>query len=417
MVTISERVEFFNDKTLIATVDLGKNKNKGYCRTPQGQEVKPFGFGNNFKGFEKFWDMIQITISRHKLEQAIVGFESTGGYGEPFMHFMKDKPRVKLVQVNPMHTKRLKELNDNSPNKTDKKDPRVIADIIQLGHFLSCVVPKGAAAELRNLTHAREAQMSLKVSISNRFHFLLHRVFPEFSQVIKDPLCQTGRYLLQHYPTPKAIAFLGLEGLSKIMKEKSRGKLREGEAIRLLQAAKYSVGIKEGLEALCQEIKLLLSQIEAIEGAIRHIETELPKWLDQVPYSQRLLSIPRVSPVTVAAIIGEVGDFTSFPTQGAIIKLAGLNLYEISSGNHRGERHISKRGRQLMRKLLFFVSLNVVRKGGIMHQKYQDMVERGMKKIKALVAISRRLLQLMYALVRDNKDYIHNYTELKEEAA
>jgi hypothetical protein len=252
---------------------------------------------------------------------------------------------------------------------------------------------------------------------NKKFHFLLHRVFPEFSQVIKDPLCQTGRYLLQHYPTPEAIASLGLEGLSKMMKEKSRGKLREGEAMRLLQAAKCSVGIKEGLGALCQEIKLLLSQIELIEGAIRQIETELPKWLAQVPYSQRLLSIPRVSPVTVAAIIGEVGDFRSFPNQGAIIKLAGLNLYEISSGNYQGERHISKRGRQLMRKLLFFVSLNVVRKGGIMHQKYQDMVERGVKKIKALVAISRRLLRLMYALVRDNKDYIHNYTELKEEAA
>jgi transposase len=47
------------------------------------------------------------------------------------------KRKVRLVQVNPMHTKKLKELQGNSPNKTDKKDPKVIADIIELGHSLS----------------------------------------------------------------------------------------------------------------------------------------------------------------------------------------------------------------------------------------------------------------------------------------
>ena len=43
--------------------------------------------------------------------------------------------------------------------------------------------------------------------------------------------------------------------------------------------------------------------------------------------------------------------------------LAGLDLFEVSSGKHKGERHISKRGRPLMRKLLFYAAINVVRKG------------------------------------------------------
>ena len=52
-----------------------------------------------------------------------------------------------------MHTKRLKELQGNSPNKTDRKDPKVIADIITLGHALTVVIPEGPAAELRRLIH------------------------------------------------------------------------------------------------------------------------------------------------------------------------------------------------------------------------------------------------------------------------
>jgi transposase len=45
-----------------------------------------------------------------------------------------------------MHTKKMKEVNDNSPLKTDDKDPRVIADIIRLGRALNIVVPEGDAA-------------------------------------------------------------------------------------------------------------------------------------------------------------------------------------------------------------------------------------------------------------------------------
>ena len=113
----------------------------------------------------------------------------------------------------------------------------------------------------------------------------------------------------------------------------------------------------------------------------------------------------------MAGVIGETGGLERFSGQRAIIKLPGLNLYEISSGKHQGERHISKRGRSLLRKLLYFASLNTTIRGGIMHQKYQEMIGRGMKKIKALVAISRNLLRLMYALARDNRDYIHNYSD------
>jgi len=59
----------------------------------------------------------------------IVGYESTGPYGEPMLHYLMKKP-VRIAQVNPMHTKKVKEINDNSSLKTDDKDPRVIADII-----------------------------------------------------------------------------------------------------------------------------------------------------------------------------------------------------------------------------------------------------------------------------------------------
>jgi len=120
-----------------------------------------------------------------------------------------------------------------------------------------------------------------------------------------------------------------------------------------------------------------------------------------------------IGPVTVAGLIGEVGDFNAFSTISKLLKCAGLNLYEISSGKRQGARHISKRGRALMRKLLFYAALCTVRKGGIMHEHYQRYLQNGMKKVKALVAVSRKLLGVMFALVRDHKPYLKNHEEAK----
>jgi transposase len=59
------------------------------------------------------------------------------------------------------------------------------------------------------------------------------------------------------------------------------------------------------------------------------------------------LSIKGLGTVSLAGLIGKVGDFSKFSTQSEIMKLAGLDLYEISSGKRKGQRRISKRGRSL----------------------------------------------------------------------
>jgi transposase len=135
--------------------------------------------------------------------------------------------------------------------------------------------------------------------------------------------------------------------------------------------------------------------------------------LEQIPYSSKLLSIKGLKVVTVAGLIGEVGDFTKFKTQSEITKLAGLDLYEISSGNRKGQRRISKRGRSGLRKILYYGAMQTIRKNGIMHDYYTRLTNRGMKKIMALVAVSRKLLRIIHAIVRDNSEYIANYESLK----
>lgn len=404
----TKKVAKINDKTVIATLDIGKNIQYGYFRAPNGNDIKPFAFYNSKKGYNEFWQKLCQFKDQKGLEQIVIGFESTGPYAEPLFHFLRKKP-VNLVQVNPVHTKRIKELTGNSPNKTDNKDPRVIADVICLGHALTLVVPQGPAAELRRLTQARERAITDRTAIINQLQHLIFVIFPEFLQVLKIAT-KTARYFIKHYTAPEKIFALGLDSIGQIFKKVSRGKLGQDRAKQLYEAARDSIGISEGKQSIVFEIEHLVARIETEDQFIDSLEQQMRVYLQQIPYSQNILSIKGLGQVTVAGLIGEVADFNKFDTISEVMKLAGLDLYEISSGKHRGQRRISKRGRPLMRKLLFFAAINAVKSKGIMHAKYQQMLDRGMLKMKALVAISKKLLGLIFAIVRDNTKYLENYS-------
>jgi len=404
---------------LLVTIDMGKVKHTGYYRFPNGTEGKPFEFFNSRNSFEEFWWQICQAKRSLNLAEVVVGFESTGPYAEPLLHFLR-KRDVRLVQVNPFHTKRLKELQGNSPNKTDQKDPKVIADIIELGHALTVIIiPEGTVAELRRLTQARERSIQRMSMLMSQLQDLIFLIFPEFMTVMKDITIKSTQYILKNYPRPHDVVEAGVELLTQILKKVSRGKLGKERAEALYWVAKESIGLGEGQESIVLEIKETVSSIESIERFIKELKKHMSKHLKDVPYSRCILSMKGIGEITAAGLIGEMGDFRKYRTISEVIKHAGLDLFEISSGKHKGKRRISKMGRPLLRKLLFFASINVVRKGGILHTQYRHHLEKGMPKIKALIAISRKLLSIIFTLVRDHSVYIAQYSktqQLKEAA-
>jgi transposase len=404
----AKKIKTINTKTLIVALDIGKNIHHGYFRAPNGKEIGPFPFYNNSHSFKSFWEKLSKFKENQMLDEVVIGFESTGPYAEPICHYLRKKP-VKLVQVNPMHTKRVKELTGNSPNKTDKKDPRIIADVISLGHSLTVIVPEGAAAHLRRLTQARERAIERRTAMSNQLQHLVFLIFPELVRIIK-PSTKTGMHLIKHYSDPKKLLFAGINKLNAIIKKVSRGRLGTDRAEQLHSAAKASVGITEGKESILFEITHLVSKIESENLYVEDLEKQMGNYLEKIPYSHSILSINGIGRVTAAGLIGEVGDFRKFNTISEVLKLAGLDLYEISSGAHQGCRRISKRGRALMRKLLYFAAINTTRKNGILHGPYQRHLAKGMPRIKALMAIARKLIGIIFALVRDHSNYIADYS-------
>jgi transposase len=405
----TKKIKRVNENTAIVTIDIGSKVHYVYLRG-KGEEILPLPIYNTKNDYNNLYNMIIAFKKEYLFEDVIVGYESSGCYAEPLIHFL-DKKGIKVVQINPLHTKRLKELNGNSPNKHDKKDPKVIADIIELGHSLTVVMPKGVSAELRRLIIARERAVSSRTSKSNQLTQMIYLIFPEYIEIMKSILSKSSIYILKQYSDPESIVKLGYNNLYEILFKASRGKLGENKAKSLYHAANNTIGIKEGKSSILLEIRHLIESIENENKHINELEKRIDEYLKLVSYSKNILGIKGIGNITVATMIGEVGDFNKYNNSSELLKLGGLDLYEVSSGKHKGEKKISKFGRSLLRKALYFAAINTVREGGIMHEYYIKKVNKGMIKNKALIAVARKLLKLIFAIVRDNSIYIENYQE------
>lgn len=400
---VSPKRKYVNVDTMIVTVDIGSKIHYGYIRWGN-IEVKSFAFKNTKAGLEKFNNKIEAFRSKWGLKEVVLGFESTGSYGRPLVYFFSGKP-VRLVQVNPMHTSRLKSLNDNSPLKSDSKDPRVIADLVQMGHTLTVVTPEGDSGELRGFTMARERALKSRTVKSNQLTQLLVTYFPELLGLFSTITGKTVLYLLEHYPLPSDIVACGLSNLTLKLKKISRGRVNEDKVKKIYSLARNSIGIKDAPVSAAFEIRHLVREIQELCGYIGKLKEQMAIYLKKIDYAERLCEIKGVSTVILAAIIGEVGNFRNFGTIREIVKFAGLNLCEHSSGLHIGHRKISKFGRAILRKMLYYGALQLIRYDSALGRYYKRKVAEGMKKSKALVAVGKKLLKTMFSIVRNNTRY------------
>ena len=139
------------------------------------------------------------------------------------------------------------------------------------------------------------------------------------------------------------------------------------------------------------------------------MEAALSATLDGCPEGASLASVPNLGRTSAARILGETGPLADFGSVPAVLKHAGLNLYASASGKRTPERvryRITKRGRSRLRHVLYFAALRLVQTGGIFHADYRRLVdERGVIKLRAVVAMMRKLLRVLTALARDRVAY------------
>ena len=407
---LNQKIEAVTLRTLVVGIDIAKERQWARFVDCRGVECgKALYFSNDRDGFERILTKIQQIIKENSFEDAVVGMEPTGHYWKALANFLMKQEQIRVVLVNPYHTKKAKELDDNSQTKSDKKDALTIARLVKDGRYSDTYLPHDIYADLRVLSTARDSINRQKTALENRIVAILDEYFPEFTKVFKHPFTgKAAMQLLKTCPFPKYILELGTEGVLAEIKKAVKNTVGRKRAQLLVDTARVSVGVDYGVDAARSKLQLFLESLDLANRQLSQIETEMAKALQATGIAEYLLSIKGVGTVSLAVCLGELGDPLRFDDPRQLSRLAGYNLIEDSSGKNKSGTCISKRGRKGLRRVLYQMALTAVTVNPEMKELYRYLKTRAvnpLKKMQALVVISKKLLTLIHTLAKKKQYY------------
>jgi transposase len=137
--------------------------------------------------------------------------------------------------------------------------------------------------------------------------------------------------------------------------------------------------------------------------------------LKQIPLAEYILSIPGIGVVTCGVFLGETGNPYNFKNPRQIVKYAGYDPGEHDSGHRMTGRIISKKGRWLLRKYLYFMAIRSVHRNPFFKE-YYERKQKNMKKKEALCAVAIKLIKVIFALLRDGRTFTEKQGCIKKAA-
>ncbi|MED1471682.1 IS110 family transposase [Bacillus salipaludis] len=404
----NKKIAQITSQTLIIGVDIAKFKHVSRAQDFRGMEFgSPFHFENTKEGFGHFLIWISELKREHAMEKVMVGMEPTGHNWFNLAHILKEN-EIKFVVVNPLHVKKSKELDDNSPTKNDVKDAKVIAQLVKDGRYAEPTIPQGVYAELRVAKKIRDLLTEDLQTVQGQVHNWIDRYFPEFLSVFKKWEGKAALQFLKLYALPhEIIDFSDQELLTHLRKAVTRSvglnKIQE-----LKQAANKSIGLRQGSNIAKLELKTLLDKYDLIQLKFEDLDSKIDIFLEKIPGVPQMLAIKGVGRDTVAGFFAEVGDLNEYTHPRQIIKMAGLSLKENTSGKHKGKTTITKRGRKKLRALLFRVCMILVAKNSAfksLHAYYTQRPDNPLKKMQSLIALCNKLIRIFFSISKKQFEF------------
>ena len=407
--TQNAKIASITEKTLIVGIDVGSETHYARAFDWRNYEYskKPLEFSNTEAGFLTFKAWLEDLAEKHGKDVVLPGMEPTGHYWFALGKFLQDNG-MRPVHVNPHHVKKSKELDDNNPNKNDRKDPKTIAALVNEGRFSYPYIPTGIYAEIRSLSNLRFQTQEEITRLKNRIARWFSIYFPEYKDVYGDLKAVSGRMVLKAAPLPEDIIKLGAEGVNRIWRNAKLRGAGMKRAKTLVSAAEHSVGSKEAPEAARMELRNLLEDMDVYVSRLEGLLENIAEKLQEIPYVDKLLEIKGIGLVTISGFVAEVGDIGRFDNPKQLQKLAGYAIVANDSGKHSGESRISYRGRKRLRYTLYEAAISLIGKNAEfkeIHEYYRTRKENPLKKMQSVVAIACKVIRVFYAILTKGVDY------------
>ncbi|MEU6235831.1 IS110 family transposase [Kitasatospora sp. NPDC047058] len=289
--------------------------------------------------------------------------------------------------------------------KTDAKDAVVIADQARMRRDLAVIRPDDEhAVELRILTDRRSDLAADRTRRINRLRGQLMGIFPALERVLDlgniGPLV-----LLAGYQTPAALRRTGRGRLESWLRNR---KVRSADVLAqaALEAAERQHTTVPGEKIAAQVIRTLAKEVMGLNEQITEIDKLIAARFRDHGLAEVIASMPGIGPLLGAEFLAATaGDMSRFASADRLASFAGVAPVPRDSGSISGNLHRPRRYHRGLQRVFYTSALISIRNCEESRRFYERKRAEGKRHTQAVLALARRRVNVLWALIRDGQCY------------
>lgn len=289
--------------------------------------------------------------------------------------------------------------------KTDARDAYVIAETLRhRGDLQEVEVATSLVTELRLLVTHRTDLVGDRVRMVNRLRDVLSGYFPALERSFDYAHNRGALILLTGYQTPQAIRRAGETRLRAWL---VRRKVRSADqlAATALTAAKAQQTVVPGQDVAATIVADLAVQLLAIGSRISELDARITTTFHAHPQAEIIESLPGMGPILGAELIAAAGDLAGYANAGRLASATGLVPVPRDSGRRTGNLHRPMRYSRKLRRVFYLSASAAMMREGPNRDYYLKKRGQGLGHVQALIALARRRVDVLWALLRDNRPF------------
>jgi transposase len=288
--------------------------------------------------------------------------------------------------------------------KTDARDAYVIAETLRhRGDLQEVEVATSLVSELRLLVTHRTDLVGDRVRMVNRLRDVLSGYFPALERSFDYAHSRGALVLLTGYQTPQAIRRVGHSRLRAWLLKRLKRKVRSADqvAAAALAAAKAQQTVVPGEDVAASIVADLAAQILAIGSRISELDARITTTFRAHPQAEIIES--GMGPILGAELIAAAGDLNGYANAGRLASAAGLVPVPRDSGRRTGNLHRPMRYSRKLRRVFYLSASAAMMREGPNRDYYLKKQGQGLGHVQALIALARRRVDVLWALLRDHR--------------
>lgn len=289
--------------------------------------------------------------------------------------------------------------------KTDAKDAHVIAQTVRLRRDMSPVDPGTDLVRTLGLLTAHRADLIAdRVRMINRLRDVMTSVFPSLEREFDYSSCKGALVLLTGYATPARLRRVGANRLSVWLRARHVRNYAD-VAARAVTAAHAQHVVLPGEDVAAAIITELAASILALDRRVKDLDTQIAATFAQHHQAAIITSMPGFGPILGATLVVTAGDLGAFPTAGHLAAAAGLVPVPNDSGRRSGNLHKPHRYSRPLRHVFYLSAQTSMMRAGPNRDYYLKKRAQGRTHTQAIIALARRRIDVLWALLRDRRTY------------